>query len=44
MRGFAKEIDHLLARVTAIEEHLGIDRKIAAQGTLDCRSRILTKG
>jgi hypothetical protein len=28
--GFAKEIDHLLTRVAAIEEHLGIDKKIAA--------------
>jgi archaellum component FlaC len=28
--GFAKEIDHLLARVTEIEKHLGIDKKIAA--------------
>jgi predicted nucleic acid-binding Zn-ribbon protein len=27
--GFAKEIDHLLQRVGAIEQHLGIDRKIA---------------
>jgi hypothetical protein len=28
--GFAKEIDHLLTRVAAIEEHLGIAKKIAA--------------
>ena len=28
--GFAKEIDHLLMRVTEIEKHLGIDKKIAA--------------
>jgi predicted RNase H-like nuclease (RuvC/YqgF family) len=28
--GFAKEIDHLLARVGEIEKHLGIDKKIAA--------------
>jgi predicted nuclease with TOPRIM domain len=28
--GFAKEIDHLLARVAEIEKHLGIDKKIAA--------------
>jgi hypothetical protein len=28
--GFAKEIDLLLSRVTAIEKHLGIERKIAA--------------
>jgi hypothetical protein len=28
--GFAKEIDLLLTRVTAIEKHLGIDKKIAA--------------
>jgi hypothetical protein len=27
--GFAKEIDHLLARVAEIERHLGIDKKIA---------------
>jgi hypothetical protein len=27
--GFAKEIDHILARVAAIEEHLGIYKKIA---------------
>jgi hypothetical protein len=29
-RGFAKEIDHLIERVRAIEEHLGIQHKIAA--------------
>jgi hypothetical protein len=28
--GFAKEIDHLLARVAEIGKHLGIDKKIAA--------------
>jgi predicted nuclease with TOPRIM domain len=28
--GFAKEIDHLLARVAEIEKHLRIDKKIAA--------------
>ena len=28
--GFAKEIDHLLTRVAAIEKYLGIDKKIAA--------------
>ncbi len=28
--GFAKEIDHLLARVAEIEKHLGLDKKIAA--------------
>jgi hypothetical protein len=28
--GFAKEIDHLLARVAEIEKHLGIGKKIAA--------------
>ena len=28
--GFAKEIDHLLTRVAAIEEHLKINKKIAA--------------
>ena|ERR1700677_2888220 len=28
--GFAKEIDHLIERVSAIETHLGIERKIAA--------------
>jgi hypothetical protein len=28
--GFAKEIDHLLARVAEIEKHLGIDKKISA--------------
>jgi predicted nucleic acid-binding Zn-ribbon protein len=28
--GFAKEIDHLLARVTKIEKHLGIHQNIAA--------------
>jgi septal ring factor EnvC (AmiA/AmiB activator) len=27
--GFAKENDHLLARVAEIEKHLGIDKKIA---------------
>jgi hypothetical protein len=29
-RGYPKEIDHLLARVGAIERHLGIEQKIAA--------------
>src|SRR5579862_1858186 len=29
-RGYAKEIDHLLQRVGAIEQHFGLDRKIAA--------------
>jgi archaellum component FlaC len=29
-RGYAKEIDHLMERVRAIEKHLGFDRKIAA--------------
>jgi hypothetical protein len=28
--GFSKEIDHLLTRVTAVEKHLGIGKKIAA--------------
>jgi hypothetical protein len=28
--GFAKEIDHALARIAAIKEHLGINKKIAA--------------
>ena len=28
--GFAKEIDHLMERVRAIEIHLGIQKKIAA--------------
>ena len=28
--GFRKEIDHALARIAAIEKHLGITRKIAA--------------
>jgi hypothetical protein len=28
--GFAKEIDHLIERVSAIETHLSIERKIAA--------------
>ena len=28
--GFAKEIDYLLQRVSAIEKHLGIEQKIAA--------------
>jgi hypothetical protein len=28
--GFRKEIDHALERIAAIEEHLGIDKKIAA--------------
>jgi hypothetical protein len=28
--GFAKEINHLLTQVAAIEKHLGIDKKIAA--------------
>ena len=29
-RGYAKKIDHLLERVSAIEKHLGIEHKIAA--------------
>jgi tetrahydromethanopterin S-methyltransferase subunit G len=28
--GFAKEIDHLLTRVAAIERHLGLHKKMAA--------------
>jgi predicted nucleic acid-binding Zn-ribbon protein len=28
--GFQKEIDHALERITAIEKHLGLDKKIAA--------------
>ena len=28
--GFAKEIDHLLTRVAAIEKHLGLNEKMAA--------------
>jgi predicted nucleic acid-binding Zn-ribbon protein len=28
--GFAKEIDHLLARVAEIEQHLGLNKKAAA--------------
>jgi peptidoglycan hydrolase CwlO-like protein len=28
--GYRKEIDHALERVTAIEKHLGLDRKISA--------------
>ena len=28
--GFAKEIDHLIERVSAIEQHLGLRRNIAA--------------
>jgi chromosome segregation ATPase len=28
--GFRKEIDHALERITAIEKHLGLDKKIAA--------------
>ena len=28
--GFAKEIDHALERIAAIEKHLGIEKKIAA--------------
>jgi methyl-accepting chemotaxis protein len=28
--GYSKEIDHALARIAAIEKHLGIERKIAA--------------
>jgi hypothetical protein len=29
--GFGKEIDHALERIAAIEKHLGINKKIAAQ-------------
>ena len=29
-RGYAKEIDHLLHRVAAIEKHLGLGQKIVA--------------
>ena len=28
--GYAKEIDHLMERVKAIEKHLGIEKRIAA--------------
>jgi hypothetical protein len=28
--GFAKEIDHLIERVSAIEQHLGLRQNIAA--------------
>jgi predicted nuclease with TOPRIM domain len=28
--GFAREIDHALERIAAIEKHLGLDKKIAA--------------
>jgi hypothetical protein len=28
--GFRKEIDHALDRIAAIEQHLGLDKKIAA--------------
>jgi|SRR5271157_1311913 len=28
--GYSKEIDHTLARIAAIEKHLGIEKKIAA--------------
>ena len=28
--GFRKEIDHALERITAIEKHLGIEKKVAA--------------
>jgi chromosome segregation ATPase len=31
--GFAKEIDHALKRIAAIEKHLGINKKIAASPT-----------
>jgi hypothetical protein len=30
LSGFAKEIDHLLTRVVAIEKHLGLHKKMAA--------------
>jgi predicted nucleic acid-binding Zn-ribbon protein len=30
LKGFAKEIDELRARIAHIEKHLGIDKKIAA--------------
>ena len=30
LSGFAKEIDHLIERVSAIEQHLGLRRNIAA--------------
>jgi uncharacterized coiled-coil DUF342 family protein len=29
-RGYAKEIDHLLHRVAALEQHLGVERRAAA--------------
>ena len=28
--GYSKEIDHALERITAIEKHLGLNKKIAA--------------
>lgn len=30
MKGYAREIDELRARTNAIEQHLGLDRRIAA--------------
>ena len=32
--GFAKEIDHLLSRVVAIEKQLGLSKKMAARLTI----------
>ena len=28
--GYSKEVDHALARIAAIEKHLGIEKKVAA--------------
>lgn len=30
MSGFAKEIDHALSRIGDVEQHLGLDRQLAA--------------
>jgi hypothetical protein len=38
--GFAKEIDHLIERVRAIEEHLGIQHKIGRVANWPCMARV----
>jgi hypothetical protein len=37
--GFCKEIDHALERIAAIEQHPGIEKKIAAQARASCLRR-----
>jgi hypothetical protein len=42
--GFRKEIDHALERIAAIEKHLGIDKKMAAQRARGVAASVVTSG